>query len=116
MLNKELDVTVLLVEQKLRFVRKVADTFYIIDRGRNQATGNIDDLNEDLVKEYLTVWTRLLIWMQSIKIMRIELEEYENTVMVGGPKSLVASELRASVAKDPILSGSLSNLKFRSVL
>jgi urea transport system ATP-binding protein len=54
-LNRELGVTVLLVEQKLPFVRKVADTFYIIDRGRNQASGSIDELNDGLVKEYLTV-------------------------------------------------------------
>jgi urea transport system ATP-binding protein len=54
-LNKELGLTVLLVEQKLPFVRKVADNFYIIDRGRNQASGSIDELSDDLVKEFLTV-------------------------------------------------------------
>lgn len=54
-LNRELGVTVLLVEQKLPFVRKTADAFYIIDRGRNQASGSIGDLNESLIKEFLTV-------------------------------------------------------------
>lgn len=54
-LNRELGLTVLLVEQKLPFVRKVVDNFYIIDRGRNQASGSIADLSEDLVKQYLTV-------------------------------------------------------------
>ena len=54
-LNKELGLTVLLVEQKLPFVRKVVDNFYILDRGRNQASGTIDELSEDLVKQYLTV-------------------------------------------------------------
>jgi len=47
-LNKEFGVTVLLVEQKLHFVKKVADTFCILDRGRRVADGK-------LIKEYLTV-------------------------------------------------------------
>lgn len=54
-LNREIGLTVLLVEQKLPFVRKVADRFYILDRGRRVADGDICDLNENLVKEYLTV-------------------------------------------------------------
>jgi len=54
-LNEGLGLTVLLVEQKLPFVRRVAYNFYIVDRGRNQASGAINDLNEDLVKQYLTV-------------------------------------------------------------
>lgn len=54
-LNKEHGVTVLLVEQKLPFARRVADRFYIMDKGRNIAEGLIDDLNEGLVQKYLTV-------------------------------------------------------------
>lgn len=54
-LNHDFGVTVLLVEQKLPFVRKAADRFYIIDRGRNQANGTISELNEALIKEFLTV-------------------------------------------------------------
>ncbi len=54
-LNKEMGLTVLLVEQKLPFARKVADHFYIMERGRVQATGEIDDLNDDLVQRYLSV-------------------------------------------------------------
>lgn len=54
-LNQEFGVTVLLVEQKLPFVRKTADRFYIIDRGRNQAHGDIGELNDALIKEFLTV-------------------------------------------------------------
>jgi len=54
-LNREIGLTVLLVEQKLPFVRKVADRFYILDRGRRVADGTIDDLSDQLVKEYLTV-------------------------------------------------------------
>lgn len=54
-LNREMGVTVLLVEQKLPFARKVADAFCILDRGRNVALGTIDQLDESMVKNYLTV-------------------------------------------------------------
>ena len=54
-LNREIGLTVLLVEQKLPFARRVADRFCILDRGRNVATGSMDELSEDLIQEYLTV-------------------------------------------------------------
>jgi urea transport system ATP-binding protein len=54
-IKNELGVTVLLVEQKLPFARKVADRFYIMDRGRGVAAGAMDQLSEDMVKRYLTV-------------------------------------------------------------
>lgn len=54
-LNREMGVSVLLVEQKLPIVRRVADRFAILDRGRNQAKGLISELSDELVKEYLTV-------------------------------------------------------------
>ncbi len=54
-LNQEIGLTVLLVEQKLPFARKVADRFCILDRGRQVAAGEMTELNDALVKEYLTV-------------------------------------------------------------
>jgi urea transport system ATP-binding protein len=51
----ELGLTVLLVEQKLPFARRVADRFVILDRGRLMAAGPMPELNDDLVKQYLTV-------------------------------------------------------------
>ena len=54
-LNEEIGLTVLLVEQKLPFARKVADNFCILDRGRQVAFGEMTELNDQLVKEYLTV-------------------------------------------------------------
>jgi urea transport system ATP-binding protein len=54
-INHELGVTVLLVEQKLTFARKVADRFCIMDRGRSVAAGSMQELSEELVKRYLTV-------------------------------------------------------------
>lgn len=54
-LNREMGLTVLLVEQKLPFARKVADRFCLLDRGRAVATGNMPELNEELIQQYLTV-------------------------------------------------------------
>lgn len=54
-LNRELGLTVLLVEQKLPFARRVADDFFIMEKGSVVATGPIAELNDDLVRRYLSV-------------------------------------------------------------
>lgn len=54
-LSEDIGLTVLLVEQKLPIVRRIADNFSILDRGRKVAGGSIDDLSEALIREYLTV-------------------------------------------------------------
>lgn len=54
LLRKE-GMTILLVEQKLKFARKVAEQFVILDRGRKVASGAIGDLSEELVDRYLVV-------------------------------------------------------------
>ncbi|MES9970220.1 MAG: urea ABC transporter ATP-binding subunit UrtE [Candidatus Thiodiazotropha sp.] len=54
-LNREIGLTVLLVEQKLPFARKVADHFCILDRGRHVAAGEINQLDDELIRQYLTV-------------------------------------------------------------
>ena len=54
-LNREIGLTVLLVEQKLPFVRRVADSFIILDRGRMMAAAKIDKLNDELIHKFLTV-------------------------------------------------------------
>ncbi len=48
-------------------------------------------------------------------VLRIEVEDYENIIVVGGSESLSGSELRRAVAGDPVLGPSLSALSFRSV-
>jgi urea transport system ATP-binding protein len=52
---RELKMTVLLVEQKLPFVRKVADDFAILDKGRLMASGELAELSEELVARHLVV-------------------------------------------------------------
>ena len=54
-LNRDIGLTVLLVEQKLPFARKVGDRFCLLDRGRRVASGEMGGLTEALIKEYLTV-------------------------------------------------------------
>lgn len=54
-LNEEIGLTVLIVEQKLPFARRVADNFCILERGRQVARGEISQLSDELVKEFLTV-------------------------------------------------------------
>jgi len=54
-LNTELGLTVLLVEQKLPFARRAAESFFIMERGRMVANGPMTELNDDLIQRYLTV-------------------------------------------------------------
>lgn len=48
-------LTVLLVEQKLPFIHKTADSVCILDRGEAVAAGALDILDDDMVSRYLTV-------------------------------------------------------------
>lgn len=54
-LNEDIGLTVLLVEQKLPFARKVGDRFCILERGRQVAQGAMGELDENLIQRYLTV-------------------------------------------------------------
>jgi len=54
-LTKEEKITVILVEQKLPFARRHGDDFFIIDRGAVVANGEIEELSDEIVKQYLSV-------------------------------------------------------------
>jgi urea transport system ATP-binding protein len=54
-LNQEEGLTVLLVEQKLPFARRVASEFCILDKGRRVASGSISELTDNIVREHLSV-------------------------------------------------------------
>lgn len=54
-LSAEMGITVLLVEQKLPFARRVGDYFCIMERGKNVATGEMSELSDELVQKFLTV-------------------------------------------------------------
>ena len=54
-LNRDEGLTVLLVEQKLPFARRVASEYCILDKGRRVAAGAIGELTDEVVREYLSV-------------------------------------------------------------
>ena len=54
-LNEETSLTMLLVEQKLPFARRVASEFHILEKGRCIAGGAIGALSDDLVRAHLSV-------------------------------------------------------------
>jgi urea transport system ATP-binding protein len=54
-LNRDAGMTLLLVEQKLPFARRVASEFAILEKGRCVASGPIAGLTDDVVHEHLSV-------------------------------------------------------------
>jgi len=54
-LNAETGLTILLVEQKLPFARRVASDFHVLEKGRRVAGGPIGELTDDVVRQHLSV-------------------------------------------------------------
>lgn len=54
-LKEEEAMTLLIVEQKLPFAKKVADNFIIMEKGRNVAEGSLNELTDELVNRHLKV-------------------------------------------------------------
>lgn len=54
-LNEEEGMTVILVEQKLGFARRVGQSFRLMERGRVVANDSMDKLSDELISQYLAV-------------------------------------------------------------
>ncbi|WP_333814415.1 urea ABC transporter ATP-binding subunit UrtE [Tabrizicola sp.] len=54
-LNAEFGLTIILVEQNIRFCREAAQRFHIFEKGRPVVGGSIDGLTEDVVHKHLSV-------------------------------------------------------------
>jgi urea transport system ATP-binding protein len=54
-LNQDTGMTMLLVEQKLPFARRVASQFRILEKGRSVAGGSIAELTDEVVHAHLSV-------------------------------------------------------------
>lgn len=54
-INREKGITVIVVEQKIDFIRQLAKKFLIMDKGAIVANGTIPELTDSLVHRYLTV-------------------------------------------------------------
>lgn len=53
-LNQDFGMTILLAEQHLTFVRRVADRFYLLHQGRNVAQGSVTQLDDPLLSQWMT--------------------------------------------------------------
>lgn len=51
----ETGITIAVVEQNLKFAKRLADYFVIIQKGTVVAKGTMDELSDDIIKRYLTV-------------------------------------------------------------
>lgn len=54
-LNEEDGLTVILVEQKLGFARRIGQEFRLMERGRVVAADKMANLNDELIKQHLSV-------------------------------------------------------------
>ncbi|MBP2170428.1 ABC-type branched-subunit amino acid transport system ATPase component [Erwinia toletana] len=54
-LNHDFGLTILLLEQRLSFIRRVADYFLLLHRGRNVAQGKVAQLDDSMVNMWMTV-------------------------------------------------------------
>ncbi len=54
-LNEEDNMTVVLVEQKLGFARRIGQEFKLMERGRVVAAGDMSALDDELIKKHLAV-------------------------------------------------------------
>lgn len=54
-LNQEQKLTVLLVEQKLPFARRLADSFAILEKGAIVASGGMAELTDEVIRKHLSV-------------------------------------------------------------
>ena len=51
----ETGITILLVEQNLKFARKVAENYFIMQKGTVVTSGLMDELNDETIRKYLSV-------------------------------------------------------------
>ena len=54
-LNKDLKLTIILVEQSVGFVKKAANDFIILERGEVVEKGSASKISDNLVDKYLTI-------------------------------------------------------------
>ena len=54
-LNKEFNLTIIIVEQNVQFIKKAANNFSVLERGRIIEGGISSKITSDLVQKYLTI-------------------------------------------------------------
>ena len=53
-LNKEFNLTIIIVEQNVNFIKKAANNFSIFERGKIVEEGDSSKITQNLVEKYLT--------------------------------------------------------------
>ena len=53
-LNRDLGLTIVLVEQNVPFAREISDQFLVIDKGRVVVSGSAEELTEEIADRHLT--------------------------------------------------------------
>ena len=54
-LNKEFNLTIIIVEQNINFIKKAANNFSIFERGKIVEEGDSSKITQNLVEKYLTI-------------------------------------------------------------
>ena len=54
-LNKEFNLTIIIVEQNINFIKKAANNFSVLERGKIIEDGDVSEITNDLVQKYLTI-------------------------------------------------------------
>ncbi len=54
-IRKEMKLTLVIVEQNIKFVKKIADNYVILQKGKVVSEGKMDELDEETIGKYLAV-------------------------------------------------------------
>lgn len=54
-IRKEMNLTLVIVEQNIKFAKKIADNYIILQKGQIVSQGKIDNLDDETIKKYLAV-------------------------------------------------------------
>ncbi|MPN22980.1 hypothetical protein SDC9_170365 [bioreactor metagenome] len=54
-IRKEMNVTLVIVEQNLKFAKKIGKKYVILQKGKVVSEGAMDDLSDEIIKKYLAV-------------------------------------------------------------
>lgn len=54
-IRKEMDLTLVIVEQNIKFAKKIADHYVILQKGQIVAQGEMEQLKEETINKYLAV-------------------------------------------------------------
>lgn len=54
-ISKDMNLSLILVEQNLNFARRIAESYVILQKGKIVSEGNMEDLSGEIAKEFLSV-------------------------------------------------------------